>query len=108
MVQIALGLGLAGKAFLPVPLFEQLRRERVGVGIAFRVETGTGIAVPVPGAADAAAGLEYKRIQPELAQLVELVQPGNAGANDDRVIIQSVLGLDVTCCRLWHSHPWFS
>jgi hypothetical protein len=64
---------------------------------------GAGIAVPVPGAADAAAGLADPHLQPELAQLVELVKTGNAGADDDRVEIRSraclaVIGLAVACC----------
>ena len=100
IVQIALGLGLAGEALGPVPFLQQLRRKGVAVGIALRIEAGAGIAVPVPGAADAGAGLEHPHLEAELAQPVELVEAGNAGADDDRVEIRSRVGLDVARCRL--------
>src|ERR1700750_40553 len=90
MVEIPLGLGLARKVFFPVPLVEQLWRERVAVSVALRVEAGPGIAVPVPGTADPTAGLEYPHPQAKLAQLIELGEPGNAGADDD--------GIKVGCC----------
>src|SRR6202020_3002141 len=59
MVQVTLGLGLAGEMLLPVPLFEQFLRERVAVGPAFGIEPGAGVAVPVPSAANAGAGFKY-------------------------------------------------
>src|SRR5207244_3569171 len=57
MVQIALGLGLRGEVFLPVPFVQQILRERVAVGPAFGIEARARIAIPIPGAADAGAGL---------------------------------------------------
>ncbi len=54
-----------------------------------------GIAVPVPGAADAVARLEDARREPELAQAVEHVEPGEPGPDDDRVDVghaQTVAG----------------
>ena len=55
VVEVAQVLRLAGEPFLPVPLVEQLLRERVAVGVALRVEAGAGVAVPVPGAAEVGA-----------------------------------------------------
>src|SRR5947207_10115184 len=88
MIEIALGLGLARETFSPVPFLQQLLRKGIGVGIAFRIEAGAGIAVPVPGATDTAAGFEYARPQPQLAQSVELIQAGDAGADDHGIKIQ--------------------
>src|SRR6266446_6025214 len=76
---------------LPVPFLQQFPRKRVAVGPALRIEAGAGIAVPVPGAADGGAGLEHPHLETELAQLVELVEAGNAGADDDCVEIQACL-----------------
>src|SRR5262249_32883757 len=85
MVQIAFGLGLRREMLLPVPFLEQFRRKRVAVGPALGIEAGAGIAVPVPGAADASTIFEYPHLQPELAELVQLIEARNAGADDDRV-----------------------
>jgi HrpA-like RNA helicase len=61
------------------------------VGPAFGIETGARVAVPVPGAADAGAGLEQSHPKPEFAQPVELVEAGDAGADDDSVEIHDHL-----------------
>jgi hypothetical protein len=74
VVQIAFGLGLAGKMLLPVPLVEQLLRERVAVGPAFGIEPGARVAVPVPSAAYAGAGFKYPHREAEFPQFVELVK----------------------------------
>ena len=104
MVQIALRLRLRGEALGPIPFLQQLRRKGVAVGIALRIEAGAGIAVPVPGAADAGAGLEDACLQAELAQLVKLVEAGNAGADDDRVKIRARVGRSLLRRRLPRSH----
>jgi hypothetical protein len=85
VVEVALGLRLAGETLLPIPFLEQLRREGIAVGIALRVEAGAGIPVPIPCAADAGARLEHPHLEAELAQLVELIEAGHAGADDDGV-----------------------
>src|SRR5579872_6602758 len=85
VVEIAFGVGLGREVLFPVPLLEQLLRERVAVGPALRVEARARVAVPVPRAADAAASLEDPHPQAELAQPVELIEAGDAGADDDRV-----------------------
>src|SRR3546814_20930087 len=46
MAEIALELGLAGETLGPVAFGEELWREGVGVGIAFRVAPGSGITNP--------------------------------------------------------------
>ena len=70
VVEVALGLGLAGEVLLPLPLVEELLREEVAVGVALGVEPGAGVAVPEPGAADAAAGLDAaaRRTRPRRAR----------------------------------------
>src|SRR5690348_7241969 len=75
----------------PVPLVEQLLAEGVAVGIALRIEARARIAVPVPGAAHAAARFEDVRREAELAQAMELVEPRDAGANDDRVVLHDAI-----------------
>ena len=91
MVEVAQGLRLAGEMLGPVPFLQQFVGERVAVGIAFGIETCARIAVPVPGAADAGAGLEHPNAScPSCAQAIELVQAGNAGADDDGIILLGV------------------
>ena len=104
IVQIALGLGLRREALGPVPFLQQLLGKGVAVGIALRVEAGAGIAVPVSGAADTGPGFEHPYPEAELAQPIELVEAGNAGADDDRVEIRRRVGLDIARCRLQTDH----
>ena len=85
VVEVALGLRLFGEVLLPLPLVEQLLREQVGVGVALRVEPGPGVAVPVPRAAHAAAGLDQLHREARLTGAVELVDAGDAGADDQHV-----------------------
>src|SRR6185437_1023046 len=93
---------------------QQLLREGVAVGIAFTIEARPRVAVPVPGAAHPGAGLEHPHPQPELAQTVELVEAGDARADDDGVVVQirrhSGLGLGFVrgCHRLRLLHPVWS
>src|SRR3546814_4186634 len=61
MAEIALELGLAGEMLGPVPFGEELWREGVGVGIAFRVEPGSGITIPPPDAADIGASFQQQQ-----------------------------------------------
>src|SRR5262249_6195870 len=58
--------------------------EGVAVDVAVRVAACTRIAIPVPSSADAVALLEHGNVQVELvAQRVQHVHAGKAGANDD-------------------------
>ena len=92
MVEVALDLRLLGEVLLPLPLVEQLLREQVGVGVALRVEAGPGVAVPVPGAPHAVAGLEQQRREAGLEGPVELVDTGDARADDQHVDVGSRTG----------------
>ena len=100
VVQVTLGLRLAGEMLFPVPIVEQLLREGIAVGPAFGIKAGAGVAVPVLVAANASTGFKYPYRQAELPQLVELVEPGNAGADDDRVEVDIRLGLRLEHSRL--------
>ena len=85
VVEVALGLRLRREVLLPLPLVEQLLREEVGVGVALRVEARPGVAVPVPGATHAVARLEQLRGEARFTSAVELVDAGDAGADDQHV-----------------------
>jgi hypothetical protein len=74
VVQVTLGLGLAGEMLLPVPLVEQFLRERVAIGPAFRIKPGAWVAVPVPSAANAGASFKYPHPETEFPQSMELVK----------------------------------
>ena len=92
VVEVALDLRLLGEVLLPLPLLEQLLREQVGVGVALRVEPGPGVAVPVPGAPHAVARLEQLRGEAGFAGAVELVDAGDAGADDQDVDVSRRAG----------------
>src|SRR5262249_17221518 len=104
VIQIALGFGLARKVLLPVPFFQQFLRKGVAVSPALRIEARARVAVPIPGAADAGAGFEHPRLEPEFAQLIELVEAGNPGADDDRVEIRPRVRRSLVYGRLRVSH----
>src|SRR4051812_22480385 len=89
IIQVALGLRLSGEMFLPIPFIEQFLGEGIAVCPAFGIEAGAGIAVPIPSTADGGTSLEHPRCHAELAQPVELIKPGDAGTDHDRVEIQS-------------------
>ena len=86
VLEVAQCLRLRREAFAPLPLLEEFVGERVPVRVALGVEPRAGIAVPVPRTADVAAGLEAADRQAELTQPVELVEPGDAGSDDDGVV----------------------
>src|SRR6185295_12933153 len=84
---VAQVLGLAGEVLLPVPFVQKLAREGVAVGPALRIEARAGIAVPVPGAAEVAAGLEHGGLDAEVEQALDLVDAGDARADDDGFVV---------------------
>ncbi len=90
MLGVAQDLRLGGKALGPAPALLQLLGERVGVLQALDVAAGARIPVPVPGTAHATPGLKYLRLQPELTCLVQHVEAGEAGADDDQVMAVSI------------------
>ena len=91
VVQVAQRVRLGGKMLRPVPLLQQLLRKGVAIGPALRIEAGARVAVPVPGAADIRPGFEHLHAHAELAQPVELVEAGNAGADDDHLGIHGLV-----------------
>ena len=97
VVEVALGLGLLGEVLLPHPLVEEVLREQVGVGVALRVEPGPGVPVPIPGAPHAVARLEQRRREPLLERAVQLVDAGDAGADDQLLDVRLGLRGDRHC-----------
>src|SRR3954469_4995547 len=81
-VEIAAGLRLGGEFLRPVPFVDQFLRPAVGIAVALRIEARAGIAVPVPGPADAVGSLEGADRQAQLADAVQRVEAGDAGADD--------------------------
>src|SRR5581483_2140858 len=86
-IEVAADLGVPRIALRPFPFRVQGLREGVAVGVALRVAARPWIAVPVPGAADAARRLQHqgREAQP-VAQGVELVEAGEARADDQRIV----------------------
>src|SRR5690606_13123109 len=75
-----------GEALVPVPVLPD-----GGIGVLVQghvgVDARSGVAVPVPDAAEPGPGLEQRDLQAELAQVVELVEAGEAGAHHDDVVV---------------------
>ena len=85
-VQVAQNLGLAGIALGPLPLSHQLGGKRVPIDMAFRIASRAGIAIPVPGAAHPSTCFQHLHRQTKpITQAEQLVKPGEARANDQRV-----------------------
>ncbi|SKT59302.1 Uncharacterised protein [Mycobacteroides abscessus subsp. abscessus] len=70
-------------------------RELVGVLEALHVAARPGVAVPVPGAADVASGFVNACIQPYLTHLMQHLQTGEPGADDDHIEVSG----HVICSR---------
>jgi hypothetical protein len=70
VIEVAQHLGLGRILFGPLPRLLEFGGEGVGVGEAVYVAASAGVSIPVPGAADAIAGLEHPRGQPEFTQPV--------------------------------------
>ena len=85
VVDVAQDLGLGRVLLGPLPLLLELGVERVRVEVALHVAARARVAVPEPGAADAVAGLHDAGLEPELAQQMQLVKPGEACAHDECV-----------------------
>src|SRR6476619_6854750 len=83
VVQPALDLGLTGELLAPAPVLVELLVEVVLVDVGLAVEPRPRVAVPPPGSAHVARLVDRAHPQPLLAQLVELVQPGDPGTQDD-------------------------
>ena len=86
-VQVPEVLRLGREALLPVPLFEQLLRERVAVGVALRIEAAAGIPVAVPGTTEVVVGFEQDRVETEVGQPLDLIDAGDPGPDDEVVVV---------------------
>ncbi len=100
MVEVPLRLGLRCEVFLPFPLVEEVLGEQIAVRVALRIEPGPGVSVPVPGASHAAARLEEQHRKSLLARHVELVDPRDAGTDDEHVDTVGRGGSGSAGCRL--------
>src|SRR5262249_29404153 len=87
VVQVAQILGLAGELLLPMPFMQELAREGVTVGVAFRIEAAAGIAVPIPGTAEIGRAFQDDRLDPEIDQPLDLVDARHPGADHDDLIV---------------------
>jgi hypothetical protein len=85
VVGVAQQLGLRCVAFAPAPLLLQRLGERVRVLQALDVDARARVAIGPPGAAHARRRLEHAHGQPAGAQLVQRVQPAEAGADHQHV-----------------------
>ncbi len=87
MIEIAADFLMAGIALAPLPFLLQFLGEGIRIGKTLRIAARARVAVPVPSAAHAAPGLQHPDLEAELvAQFMQLVEAGEAGADDDRVI----------------------
>ena len=87
VIQIAQNLRLARVAFGPFPALHQLIREMIAIAMAFGIAPRAGVAVPIPGAAHAIARFQHMGRKPEaIPQGMELIQTGETGTDDQRVI----------------------
>ena len=111
VVQVPLGLRLAGKVLAPVPLLQEFVRKGIAVAVALGVEACPRIAVPIPRAADTAARLEHPDRQASRAQPVQLIESGDPGSDDDGVELPGgVIGRERpggirALCRSLHIYP---
>ena len=74
----------------PIPFLLEFLRERVRVVQRLDVAAHAWVPVPVPGAADPIALLEHPHVQAHAAEAVQRVQPGEAGADHDRVEVRPI------------------
>src|SRR6266446_6485211 len=80
MVRVAENFRLRGKQLAPLPVLLQLLREAERILHALDVAARAGIAVPVPSAAHAAARLKGAHGKTKLAQAMQQIKAGEAGA----------------------------
>ena len=85
VLQIAECFGLRREMLAPAPFLQQLIGKGIAIGVAFGIKPRAGVAVPIPGAAQIAAGLKNLDAIAKLPQAIELIEAGNAGADDDDI-----------------------
>ena len=106
MVEVAEDLGLLWILAAPVPLLQQVVVEGEAVDVALRVAARPWIAIPEPGAADAATALVHLDVHTlVVAQPLEHVHPGEAGSNDDGVVVSGggFRHVRSSLCPAWHN-----
>jgi hypothetical protein len=82
VLDVAKDLGLGGIALGPIPFALKVLVEAEGVLERGHVAAGARIAVPVPGAANARSSLDHPSGEPERADRVQHVEPGEPGSHD--------------------------
>ena len=85
VIDVAQDLGLGRITLRPGPFTLNFVRERIGVSHALDIAAQTRIAIPIPGAARPRACFDDLRLEPQSAQPLEHVNPGESGTHDDRV-----------------------
>jgi hypothetical protein len=85
MVEVREDLRLRREPLFPVPLIQELLREGVAIGVAFRIEPCARIAIPVPHASDILPAFKNAHGQSQLTQTVQCAEPRNAGADYDDI-----------------------
>src|SRR5579859_5770968 len=100
--EIAQDFGLGCVFLRPRPCLVQLRIEGVAVVDGLDVAARAGIAVPVPGAADITGLLQHDCRKTGLAQAMQEIEAGKAGAYDrdvDNLRCCAACRVRSTCCN---------
>ncbi len=84
-VGVAQDLGLGCVALRPGPLAFEFGVPAVGVVDGEDVAPGARIPIPVPGAAHSVAGFDHHGAEPGCPHAMQLVHPGEAGPDDERL-----------------------
>ena len=92
VLEVCLELGLREVVVGPGRRLQMFAVPGVAVHVAFDVAPGAGVAVPVPGSADVGGVVDGVDGEPELFDKMEGVEAGEAGADDEGVVI----------CFCWH------
>jgi hypothetical protein len=91
VVKIGQCLRLRGEQLTPVPLLEQLFRERVAVAITLGIEAASRIPVLVPGAADVVVRLKNANPNAQFSEPEQLIKAADACADDDEVVLRDAV-----------------
>ena len=102
VVRVAQDLRLSGVALGPLPLLLQCGVELERVLHALDVAAGAGIPVPVPGASHAVRPFVHAGSEPQSAQPVQHVEPGEACADDGHVDAVVTSGVPESGIRQFH------
>ena len=78
-------LWLVGKSRAPAPVLVQIFGKEVLIDVGLGVEFSAGISVPIPCASDSGCDIVCSDIEALTAQHMELIEPGNARADNECV-----------------------